>query len=185
MHQYINAITFKFVNNVCPYYLNGSTPLNADQNQEVTLPSSSFFFGKLTWDKKASHTLVHLYETIYPHLWKKPPFWILLNITWRSNILSIYGQARLDKIITGIYVYSLSIYLFIYLFICLFTYLFFFLFSIFLLLFFLFTISFNFSHNEFYIICYASNLSSHYVPNLLLLMLQYHYLVFMYLLHMN
>ena len=87
----------------------------------------------------------------------------------------------------------LFILLFIYLFICLFiylfsTYLFFFLFYLafcFQLLFCLFTLSFTSSHGLFYIIYYASFSLSRYVPNLLLLVLQYHYLISTYLLHIN
>ena len=67
VHQSINAIIFKFVKNPCPYYLH-CTPLNAEQNQEVTLPSSRFLNGKLVRGRKAINTLVPLYGSIYSDL---------------------------------------------------------------------------------------------------------------------
>ena len=67
-------------------------------------------------------------------------------------------------------------------FIILFTYLFFSdLFLILFFQFFFYLFTFTFSYNKLDIICYVSILLSHYVPNLLFLILQSHYLFDIYL----
>ena len=62
-----------------------STPINAEQNQEVTLPRSKFIFRKLMWGRKVFHTLVPLCGTIYPDLRKNT----VLN-TFKHNLKRKY-----------------------------------------------------------------------------------------------
>ena len=56
-----------------------------------------------------------------PGCMEKPPLWILLNIIWKNNILVIYLEAWVGRIIIGIHLHCipffiyLSIYVFIYL----------------------------------------------------------------------
>ena len=67
VHQCRSAITFKFVNNACPHYLNEVYEYASQcrKNQEITLPSPRFLFEILTWTRKTFNTLVPLYGTIY------------------------------------------------------------------------------------------------------------------------
>ena len=62
----INATTFNFVNNSCSHYVNKVY----ECAPQCGIESRSNFakLGKLTWGKKAFHTLVPLYGTIYPYL---------------------------------------------------------------------------------------------------------------------
>ena len=123
--------------------------------------------------------------------------------TFKHNLEKKYfgnlvGSCEIDRVIIGAALYSLPInlyvYLLIYLFICILicfislslslslslTFL-----AFFKLLFDLFTISFTFSHNLLYII-HVFIWLFHYIPNLLLLISQYHYLFSIYLfLHVN
>ena len=136
VYQCINAIIFKFVNKFCSHYLNDvyDTSFNAKQNQEGTLPTSRFLFGKLTRNRKAFHALAPLYGTIQPDLCKKTT---VLN-TFKHNLKKKL-EARILRIIIGIYLYSLLIHLSIYscidLYIYLFIYLLIFLSHLFSLLF--------------------------------------------------
>ena len=158
------------------------------QNQKVTLPSSRFLFRKLIWDRKAFHILVPPYGTIYADLQKNPPF----SNTFKQNLKkkhlgNLTGSQDLQDyyryllvFFTHIFIYSF-IYLFISFFLSLFIHLFIYFFihlfiQLFIsLLLYLITISFLLSHNLLFAIYRASILLSHYVPNLLLLMSQYHY----------
>ena len=68
VHQCINAITFKFVNKNCPFYLNEIFELlrTVEWTQEIVLQSLSTIFARLTRDRKPYHTLVLLFRKIYP-----------------------------------------------------------------------------------------------------------------------
>ena len=113
--------------------------------------------------------------------WHREVLWV--HFSWYKDIICFFSKPYSQNLKT-LFIYFI-IYLFIYLFS---TYLFFFLFYLafcFQLLFCLFTLSFTSSHGLFYIIYYASFSLSRYVPNLLLLVLQYHYLISTYLLHIN
>ena len=65
--QCINTITFKFVNNTCPYYLKEILNLLhiVGYSQEINLQNLKFLFAKQTWGRKLFHSLVLLYETVY------------------------------------------------------------------------------------------------------------------------
>ena len=188
MHQPINAIIFKFVKNPCPDYLN---EVYEYAHQCRVLPSSRFLFRKLMWGRKAFYTLILLYGSIYPDAWKKTPLWILLSITWKNNILVIYLEAWVGRIIIGIHLHCipffiyLSIYLFIYLLIYFSLLLFWPFIVTFILLFYhlLYLLSQCVSY-YLHIIYYITILLFHYVPNpFLLLMLQCHYLFSIYAFH--
>ena len=101
VHQCINAITFKFVNNACPHYLNEVyeyTPqCRIESRSNFAKLKVSFwktnigqnglsYIGPSLWNN-LSGSLNNL--AIYLDLWKKPRFWILLSITWKRNILTI------------------------------------------------------------------------------------------------
>ena len=99
--------------------------LNAEYNQEVTLPSSRLLFGKLSSDKMVFNMLVPLYGTIYPYLLKTT----VLNtfkhnlkktISWQfSWKLGLVGLFLVFTYIFYPFVYWLigpSIYLFTYFF---------------------------------------------------------------------
>ena len=91
VHQCINAITFKFVNNACPHYLNEVyeyTPQCRIESRR-NFPKLKAPFRKTNMGQNGlSYTGPSLWN-IYLDLWKKPPFWILLSITWKRNILAI------------------------------------------------------------------------------------------------
>ena len=53
VHQCMNARTFKFSNFM---------PLNVEQNQEITLASLRFLFGKVTWGRMVFNKLVLFME---------------------------------------------------------------------------------------------------------------------------
>ena len=102
-------------------------------------------------------------------------------------------KARIYRIIISLYLYSLLIYFFIYSFIYLFIYLLIhFLSHLFSLLFLTFLLPIyhflsSLSRNLVDTVYYESISLSHYVPNLLLLMLQYHCLfnIYIFILHIN
>ena len=122
VHQCVNAITFKFANNACPYYLNDvyeSYPQCRIESGSNFVKLKFPFWKTNTWQKGLSYTGSSLWNNLSGSM-KKPPFWMLLNITWKSNILAIYLEARIDRIIINIQLCNLPIYLFI----CLFIYLF-------------------------------------------------------------
>ena len=76
VHQCINAIISKFVNNVCPHYLNGvyvyPPRWRIELRSNFTNLKVPFHKTNICW--KAFHTLVPFYRAIYPDLWKKPMF---------------------------------------------------------------------------------------------------------------
>ena len=57
--QCINTITYNFVNNTCPYYLNEIFEIF-----EITFLNLKIHFTKQTWDKKQFIILVPLFGTV-------------------------------------------------------------------------------------------------------------------------
>ena len=66
--QCINTITFKFVNDTCPYYLKEifefAPHCRIDKRNTF---AKQFLFARQTWDRKLFHLLVLLYGAVYPN----------------------------------------------------------------------------------------------------------------------
>ena len=168
-----------------------STPLNAPQCR-IKLRSN---FAKLKVPFRKTNMWPNGLSYIGRSLWKNPPgslkiTTILNNFKHNLKKKSLWFNWKLGFIgllLVFTYIPNPFIYLFIYLFYLIIYYSFFYL--LIFLLFFAFTLPI---YHFLYllsqsILCYllCILLLSRYVPNLLLLMLQYHYIIFTYSLHIN
>ena len=107
VHQCLNAITFKFVNNACPYYLN-EVYEDAPQcriESRCNFPKLKISFRKTNMGQKGL-------SYIGPSLWNNLP-----KSMKKRTVLNAFKH---NMIIIGIYLSSVPIYIFICLFICLF-----------------------------------------------------------------
>ena len=114
VHQCINAIKFKFLKNSCPHYLNEVY----EYAPQCRIESRSNF-AKLKVPFQKTNIGQKSLSYIGPFLCNNLPGYMkkttVLN-TFKHNLKKKY-LGKLARIIIGIYLYSLPIYVFIYLFI--------------------------------------------------------------------